>query len=98
MTSSFEGTLPEQPEEVLASDAATGDAVTPDLIGLALYDACEAAAWAGTRLDATSVARAHGPWGVVVAQSPSPGVRLRSLWQIHVLVSTPLPADDGEDA
>lgn len=72
-------------------------AVAPDLIGLDLHDACEAAAWAGTRIDATRVVRGRGPWGVVVAQSPSPGVRLRSRWQIHVLIAAPLPANEPED-
>jgi beta-lactam-binding protein with PASTA domain len=72
--------------------------VAPDLIGLDLHDACAAAAWAGTHINATSVTRSRGPWGVVVGQSPSPGMRLRSLWQIHVLVATPLESaaqDDG---
>lgn len=61
--------------------------VVPDVIGLSLEEACEAAAWAGTRINATSTERALGPRGVVVAQSPAPGTRVKPRWQIHVLVS-----------
>ena len=63
------------------------EVVTPDLIGLTLAEACAAAARAGTTLDATHVPRAHGPQGVVVAQSPSPRARIRPLWRVHVLVA-----------
>ena len=76
---------------------APAHAVAPDLIGLGLHEACEVAAWSGTRIDARSVARAHGPWGIVVAQSPSPGSRLESAWRIHVLVSVPLKTSEGDD-
>lgn len=65
----------------------TGPTV-PDLIGLSLEQACEAAAWAGTKLNATST-RGHGRVGVVVAQSPPPGVSAEPLRQINVSVSAP---------
>lgn len=68
--------------------------VVPDLMGLGLEQACESAAWAGARISATSVRRVHAPWGIVVAQSPAPGTRIKGRWQIHVLVSVP-PAEDG---
>ena len=71
----------------------TGDPhpIVPDLIGLSLEEASETTAWAGIKLSATGTER-HGPVGVVVAQSPSPGTRMKPLWQIHVLVSaTALP-------
>ena len=69
----------------------------PDLLGLSIADACEAAAWAGTRLNATAVSRPHGPWGVVIAQSPSPGMRLEPRWQVHVLVAVLPVAHDAEE-
>jgi len=56
---------------------------------MSLADACEVAAWADLRVDATTVSRSRAPWGVVIAQSPSPGVCLRPRWQIHVLVAVP---------
>ena len=65
----------------------------PDLIGLGIADACEAAAWAGTSISTTSVARPQGPWGVIVAQSPSPGLRPPGRWRIHALVTVP-PQDE----
>ena len=69
----------------------TGSTV-PDLIGLSLEQACETAAWAGIRLNATST-NGHGRVGVVVAQSPSPGISTEPLRQISVSVSAPwLPA------
>lgn len=71
--------------------------IVPDLIGLDIGEACTAAAWASTSVDATSVTRAREPWGVVVAQSPSPGTRLKGRWRIHVLVSVP-PPSAGEDS
>ena len=71
--------------------------VVPDLIGLELTDALATAAWAGTSVNATRLVRAREPWGVIVAQSPSPGTHLRQLWQIHVLVSEPPPAGEDED-
>ena len=71
--------------------------LVPDLIGLGLDEACTAAAWASTSVNATSVTRARAPWGVVVAQSPPPGTRLKGRWRIHVLVSTP-PPSAGEDS
>lgn len=70
--------------------------IVPDLIGLGLGEACTAAAWASTSVNATSVTRAREPWGVVVAQSPPPGTRLKGRWRIHVLVSAP-PPSAGED-
>jgi beta-lactam-binding protein with PASTA domain len=70
-----------------ADGTGSREVVTPDLLGLTLAEACAAAAWAGTTLDATHVPRAHGPQGVVVAQSPSPGARIRPLWRVHVLVA-----------
>jgi beta-lactam-binding protein with PASTA domain len=98
VTSAFGRAPDEQPADVPGGDASPTYAVTPDLIDLELQDACAAAAWAGTRISATPVTRSRGPWGVVVAQSPSPGTRLRTLWQIHVLVSTALPAEEADDA
>ena len=65
----------------------------PDIIGLSLEDAGEAAAWAGIKLSATTTARAHGPLGVVIAQSPSPGARLESDRRLHVLVTASWPTD-----
>ena len=58
----------------------------PDLIGLSLEEACEAAAWAGIKLNATSAER-HGRLGVVLAQSPPPGSAMESSRQVHVVVS-----------
>ena len=72
--------------------------IVPDLIGLDIGEACTAAAWASTSVDATSVTRAREPWGVVVAQSPSPGTRLKGRWRIHVLVSVPPPSADEDSA
>ena len=60
----------------------------PDLIGLNLEQACEAAAWAGIKLNATGM-RSHGRVGVVVAQSPPPGTSMEPLRQINVSVSAP---------
>ena len=70
--------------------------VAPDLMGLALHEASAAATWAGTRIHATHVSRSRGPWGIVLAQSPSPGVRMQTLWLVHVLVSAP-PAAHSPD-
>ena len=70
----------------------------PDLIGMSLADACEVAAWADARVDATTVSRSRAPWGVVIAQSPSPGVCLRPRWQIHVLVAVPPLVHDASGA
>ncbi len=72
--------------------------VVPDLIGLGLEDACSAAAWAGSRISVTKTSRGRAPWGVVVAQSPSPGSRMKALWQIHVLISARPLADEGRRA
>ena len=72
--------------------------IVPDLIGLDLGEACAAAAWASTSVNATSVIRARAPWGVVVAQSPPPGTRLTGRWRIHVLVSVPPPSAGADDA
>ncbi len=69
--------------------------VVPDLIGLGLAEALATAAWAGSGVNATRVVRTREPWGVIVAQSPSPGTHMKQLWRIHVLVSEPPPA--GED-
>jgi beta-lactam-binding protein with PASTA domain len=69
----------------------------PDIIGLSLEDAGEAAAWAGIKLSATTTARAHGPLGVVIAQSPSPGTRLEPHWRLHVLVTTSWPTEGPPD-
>ena len=70
---------------------ATTTSVVPDLIGLGLAEALATAAWAGTGVNATRVVRAREPWGVIVAQSPSPGTHLKRLWRIHVLVAEPPP-------
>jgi beta-lactam-binding protein with PASTA domain len=72
-------------------------AIVPDLIGLSLEQACEAAAWAGTKLNATG-AKGHGRVGVVVAQSPSPGVSTEPLRQIYVSVSAPWLPDGSTKA
>lgn len=82
-------------EVASAGTLSTPTPVVPDLIGLGLAEALAAAAWASTSLNATRVVRGRGPWGTVVAQSPSPGTQLKQLWTIHVLVSEPPPA--GED-
>ncbi len=66
--------------------------LVPDLMGLGIGEACAAAAWASISVNATSVTRVRAPWGVVVAQSPSPGTRLKGRWRIHVLVSAPATA------
>lgn len=71
--------------------------IVPDLIGLSLEEASEAAAWSGIRLSAIGTERRR-PVGVVVAQSPSPGTRTQPLWQIHVLVSPAMPTDGSADA
>lgn len=63
--------------------------IVPDLVGLGLAAASEAVAWAGTSVNATSVTRSRGPWGVVVAQTPASGTTLRAMWQVHVLVAVP---------
>jgi beta-lactam-binding protein with PASTA domain len=97
MTSSLGRPGTEHPGEEPRREAGAARAIAPDLIGLALHEACEKAAWSGTRIDARSVARAHGPWGIVVAQSPSPATRLESAWRIHVLVSVPLPTGEQDD-
>lgn len=76
------------------SDART---IAPDLIGLGLEDACTTASWARTRISATHVTQGRGPWGVVVAQSPSPGMRMQASWRIHVLVSERPAIDDDAD-
>jgi beta-lactam-binding protein with PASTA domain len=75
----------------------TATSIVPDLIGLDLAEALTTAAWAGTSVNATRVVRARGPWGVIIAQSPSPGTHLKRLWRIHVLVSEPSPAGDDHD-
>ena len=80
---------PGRPPAVPAPVAATS--IVPDLIGLDLAEALTTAAWAGTSVNATRVARARGPWGVIIAQSPSPGTHLKRLWRIHVLVAEPPP-------
>ena len=87
----------EQLESALEPAGAVSRAVVPDLIGLGLGEACTHAAWAGASVNATSVARAREPWGVVVAQSPPPGTRLMGQWRIHVLVSARpgTSADEG---
>lgn len=72
-------------------------AIVPDLIGLSLEQACEAAAWAGTKLNATGT-QGHGRVGVVVAQSPSPGASTEPLRQINVSVSAPWLPDASTDA
>ena len=72
--------------------------IVPDLIGLDLAEALTTAAWAGTSVNATRVVRVRGPWGVIIAQSPSPGTHLKRLWRIHVLVSEPSPAGEDHDA
>ena len=79
--------------------APTGDPrpTVPDLIGLSVVEASEAAAWAGIKLSATGTEH-HGPVGVVVAQSPSPGTRMKPLWKIHVLVSAALHPKGSADA
>ena len=64
------------------------ESTVPDLIGLNLEQACEAAAWAGIKLNATGT-RNHGRVGVVVAQSPPPGTSTVPLRQIDVSVSAP---------
>jgi len=69
-------------------DARPARAVTPDLMGLDLRVACASAAGAGVRLSVVGRDRERGPWDVVIAQSPSPGTRLRDDWQVHVLVDT----------
>ena len=90
--------------DIRASDEAAGGPVSlgsgsivPDLIGLSLEDACEAAAWAGLKLNATSTAR-RGRVGIVVAQSPPPGSSTGRPAQIHVSVSTPGQAWDSAEA
>ena len=82
------------PEPATTTEART---IVPDLIGLGLAEALSAAAWAGTTVNATRVARAHEPWGVVMAQSPSPGTHLKRLWRIHVLVSERPPTEKHDD-
>ena len=71
--------------------------IAPDLISLELEDACATASWAGTRIMATSVTQGRGPWGIVVAQSPSPGMRMQTGWRIHVLVSVRPASNDRTD-
>lgn len=63
----------------------------PDLIGLDLATAIDAAAALGLALNAVAVEGAARPADVVVGQSPSPGVRMGSLWRIHVLVREERP-------
>jgi beta-lactam-binding protein with PASTA domain len=58
------------------------------LIGLSLEQACEAAAWAGSKLNATST-NGHGRVGVVVAQSPPPGASAELHRQINVTIAAP---------
>jgi beta-lactam-binding protein with PASTA domain len=87
--------VPGTPGVATAGTLTTPTPVVPDLIGLGLGEALAAAAWASTSLNVTRVVRVRGPWGTVVAQSPSPGTQLKQLWRIHVLVSEPPPA--GED-
>lgn len=58
----------------------------PDLIGLDLATAIDVAAAQGLALNAVSVEGTTRRSHVVVGQSPSPGVRMGSLWRIHVLV------------
>ena len=79
-----------------STHSGTGSAV-PDLIGLSLEQACETAAWAGIKLNATST-NGHGRVGVVVAQSPSPGISTEPLRQISVSVSAPWPSGQSKDA
>ena len=72
------------------------DPTVPDLIGLSLEQACEAAAWAGIKLNAT-ISNGPGRVGVVVAQSPPPGTSTEPLRQISVSVSPPwLPSSSTE--
>lgn len=90
----------ESPSDAIEAVADAGWArarsVVPDVIGLSLADACESAAWAGTSVSATSVERARGPWGLVVAQSPAPGTHMKEMWQVHVLVSVPPPPEPDQ--
>ena len=58
----------------------------PDLIGLDLVAAVDLAASEGLSLNAVKVAGARGTVGVILGQSPSPGIRMSPLWRIHVLV------------
>lgn len=69
----------------------------PDLIGSDLSTACETAAWAGASLSVITHQRSHGPWYVVVAQSPSPGTTLNDDWQVRAMVHVPAAAPtDGQ--
>ena len=86
------------------SGAATGEpaprlaeSTVPDLIGLSLEQACEAAAWAGIKLNATS-SSGLGRVGVVVGQSPPPGTIADPLGQINVSISAPWPTAQSMDA
>ena len=82
---------------VLAQPAtARARPVVPNVVGLGLGEACEAVAWTGGSVSATSVVRARGPYGLVVAQTPAPGTQLKAMWQVHVLVSVP-PSKDVRD-
>jgi beta-lactam-binding protein with PASTA domain len=67
--------------------------IVPNVVGLGLAEACEAVAWAGGSVSATSVVRTRGPYGWVVAQTPAPGTQLKAMWQVHVLVSVPSSSD-----
>lgn len=73
----------------------------PDLIGLDLATAADVAAAQGLALNAVSARGVPGRAQVIVGQSPSPGVRMGSLWRIHVLVreerptSVPVAPADG---
>lgn len=71
--------------------------IVPDLIGLSLEQACETAAWAGIKLNATSTV-GHGRVGVVVTQSPPPGTSAEPLRQIDVSVSAPWLPTPAMDA
>jgi hypothetical protein len=76
---------------VSGEDGARPGIPAPDLIGLELATAIDVAAAQGLALNAVSLEGAVGRAHVVVGQSPSPGVRMGSLWRIHVLVREARP-------